>query len=69
MHSMNLSDQKRWSQDPSLPWPHLRVGSGGKGISLVIPRDREWYSKGEQLVFFISVPMVVVYEQIFSCCS
>jgi len=26
---MHLSDWKGWSQDPSLPRPHLRVGSGG----------------------------------------
>jgi len=34
---MPLSDQKDWSQDPLLPRPHLRVGSGGKGISVEIP--------------------------------
>ena len=34
---MQLSDWKGWSQDPSLPRPHLRVGSGGKGIFLKIP--------------------------------
>ena len=31
--AMNLSNWKGWSQNPSLPKPHLRVGSGGKGIS------------------------------------
>ncbi|XP_046759040.1 uncharacterized protein LOC419335 [Gallus gallus] len=34
---MHLSDWKGWSQDPPFPSPHLRVGSGGKCISLVIP--------------------------------
>ena len=37
VHAMNLSDQKRWSQDPPLPSPHLRVGSGSEGILLEIP--------------------------------
>jgi len=32
VHAMPLSDQKGWSQDPPLPRPHLRVGSGGKGV-------------------------------------
>ncbi|XP_052536285.1 mitotic spindle assembly checkpoint protein MAD1 isoform X4 [Tympanuchus pallidicinctus] len=34
---MQLSDHKVWSQDPPLPSPHLRVGSGGKGIFQEIP--------------------------------
>jgi len=56
------------SQDPPLPRPHLRVGSGGKGISLEIPAY--WSpSKGEQLLFFISVHMAVAFEQILTCCS
>ena len=33
VHAMHLSDQKGWSQDPPLPRPHVRVGSGGEGIS------------------------------------
>ena len=33
---MPLSDRKGWSQDPTLPCPHLRVGGGGKGICLEI---------------------------------
>ena len=33
VHAMQLSDRKGWSQDPPLPRPHLRAGSGGKGIS------------------------------------
>ena len=33
---MHLSDRKEWSQDPPLPRPHLRVGSGGNGILLEI---------------------------------
>jgi len=37
LHSMNLSDQKGWSQDPPLPSPHARVGSGGEGTSQEIP--------------------------------
>ena len=34
---MYLSDGQGWSQDASLPRPHLRVGSGSEGISLEIP--------------------------------
>jgi len=33
VHAVYLSYQKGWSQDPPLPGPHLRVGSGGTGIS------------------------------------
>ena len=33
VHAMQLSDWKGWSRDPPLPRPHLRVGSGGGGIS------------------------------------
>jgi len=32
-----VHDQKGWSQDPPLPRPHLRGGSGGNGIVLEIP--------------------------------
>ena len=50
LHAMHLSDQKGWSQDPSLPKPHLRVGSGGEGTLLEIPAY--WRpSEGEQLFF------------------
>jgi len=34
VYAMHLSDWKGWSQDPPLPRPHLRAGSGGKRISL-----------------------------------
>jgi len=37
VHAMDLSDWKEWSQDPPLPRPHLRVGSGGKGLLLESP--------------------------------
>jgi len=33
VYAMQLSDWKGWSQDLPLPRPHLRVGSGGEGIS------------------------------------
>jgi len=44
--AMHLSDWKGWSQDPSFPKTHLRVGSGGKGILLEIPAYLR-SSKGE----------------------
>jgi len=37
LHAMHLSDQNGCTQDPPFPRPHLRVGSGGKGISVEIP--------------------------------
>ena len=37
VHAVLLRDWKGWSQDPPLPRPHLRAGSGGKGILLKIP--------------------------------
>ena len=51
-----------------LPRPHLRVGSGGKGILLEIPVYMR-YSGGKQLPSFISMPTAVAFEQILTCCS
>ena len=56
------------SQDPLLPRPHLRVGSGGKGILLEIPAYLR-LSEGKQLLSFVSVPVVVASEQILTYCS
>jgi len=50
VHAMLLSDRKGWSQDPSLPRSHLRVGSGGKGILLEILTYLRPY-KGKQMFF------------------
>jgi len=33
VHATYLSDWKGWSQDATLPRPHVRVGSGGKDTS------------------------------------
>jgi len=33
VQAMHLSDWKGWNQDPSLPRPHLKVGSGGGSVS------------------------------------
>ena len=68
VHAMFLSDQKSWSQDPPLPRPRLRVGSGGKGILLKIPAYLRPF-KGKQLLSFISVPTAVAFEQVLTCCS
>ena len=35
VHAMD--DQKDWSQDPPLPRPHLRFGSGGQAVLLEVP--------------------------------
>ena len=45
-----LNDQRGWSQDPSLPRPHLRVGSGGEKISLEIPAYGRSF-RGKQFFF------------------
>jgi len=50
VYAMALSDQKRWSQDPCPPRPHLRVGSGGESILLGI-RVYLWPSEGKYLFF------------------
>ena len=42
-----------WSQDPPLPKPHLRVGSGQEGILLEIPAYLR-PSEGKQLLSFVS---------------
>ena len=52
LYAMHLSDWEGWSQDPPLPRPHLKVCSGGKGISLEIPAYLR-PSKGKQ-IFFLS---------------
>ena len=49
---MHLSGQKGWSQDPPLPRPHLRVGSGSDGFLLEIPVYLR-SSKGRQIFFFL----------------
>jgi len=50
VHAMYPSDWKGWSQDPPLPSPHLRLGSGGEGILLEIPACLG-PSEGKQLFF------------------
>lgn len=65
MYAMHLSDQKGWSQDPPLPRPHLRVGSGGEGILLEISVYLR-SSEGKQLLSLISVSMAVAFEQTHS---
>jgi len=52
VHAMYLSDWKGQSQDPPLPRPHLRVGSGSNGILLEIPVCMR-PSEGKQLLSFI----------------
>jgi len=56
VQAVPLSDWK----DPALPRHHFRVGSGGKGILLVIPAYLR-PSEGKQLLSFLSVPMAVAF--------
>jgi len=60
LHAMQLSDQKGWSQNPPLPRPLLRVGSGGEGILLEIPVYLR-PSGGKQLFFFIPVSLAFAF--------
>lgn len=68
VHTMHLSDWNGWSQDSPRPRPHLRVGSGGKGILLEIPAHLR-PSEGKKILSFVFVPMAVAFEQVFTCCS
>ena len=65
LYAVHLSDQKSWSQDPPLPRPRLRVGSGGEGISCwrFLPT---W---DKQLFFFIFVSVTAAFELVLVCCS
>jgi len=56
-----LSDQEVCSQDPPLPRPHLRVGSGGKAVSLEIPTYLRPLEV-KQLLSLVSVPTAVAFE-------
>jgi len=57
-----------WSQDPPLPRPHLRIGSGGESFSLEIPVYVRSF-EGKQLLFFIFVSLVIAFDWVLSCCS
>jgi len=50
VYAMLLSDWTGWSQDPPLPWSHLRVGSGGEVISLELSAYQK-PSRGKQFSF------------------
>ena len=68
VHAMYLSDWKGWSQDPSLPRPHLRVGSGSKGLLLEIHACLG-PSEGKQLFSFVSVSMTATFGLVLLCCG
>ena len=68
VHVTNLSDQKGWSQDPLLCRPHLRVGSGGRGILLQVPVYLRSF-EGKQNLSFVYVLVAVAFEQVVTCCS
>ena len=63
---MHLSDWKGQILAPSLPRPHLRVGSEGKSILLeILVYLRS--SSGKLILPFVSVLTAVVFEQILAC--
>jgi len=68
VHAMQLIDWKEWSHDPPLLRPHLRVGSGGEGIFLVIPAYLR-PSKGKETFPFVSVFVAAAFGLIFACCG
>ena len=68
MHAMYRSDWKVWGQDAPLPRPHLRVGSGGEGISLEILAYLR-PSKSKQLFSFVSTSMAAALGLIVLRCS
>jgi len=45
VYAIHLNDQKGWSQDPPLPRPHLRAGSGGEVILLEVPSIPEAFER------------------------
>ena len=69
VYAVHLNNWKGWSQDPPLPRPHLRAGSGGEGFLLEIPVYVR-PSKGKQFFFsFVSVSMAAVFGHTLACCS
>ena len=68
VHPMHLSDWKGWCQDPPLPRPRLRVGSGDKGVSLEITVYLR-PSEAEQLFSFVSASMAVAFGLVLIYCS
>ena len=68
VQAMHLSDWEGWNQDPPLPRPHLRIGSGSEGILLEMPAYLRPF-KGKQLFFFISASVAVAFGLVLRCCS
>ena len=58
VQAMHLNDQKGQRQDPPLPRPHLRVGSGGEGLLLEVSAALR-LSEGKWFLFFISALLAV----------
>lgn len=50
VRGMHLSDQRRWSQDPPLLRPHLRVGNGGED-TLIEMSAHARLSEGKKIFF------------------
>ena len=71
VHATDLNDWKCWSQDPSLPRPHLKVGSGGKSILLEMAAYLR-LSVGKEIGFFFCccwfVCLFVFCFFVHSCC-
>ena len=70
-NAMQLSDQKGWSQDPPLPRPHLRAGSGGEGISKevrVYPRPSEG-KRSFFLCFFVHSLCLFLFAAAWDCAT
>ena len=68
LRTMHLSDQKGWNQDPPLPRPHLRVGSGGNGVLLEISTYMKPFEGKQGFFSFVSVS-TAVFGLILACYS
>ena len=70
VQAMQLNGRKGWSQDPPLPRPHLRVGSGGEGIWRSLPAwGPHRPSESKQILSLISMPTAVMSWQVLTCCG
>ena len=68
-HCMHLSDHNGWSQDPPLPRPHLKVSSGGEGISCWRFLPTWDILKVSTSSSFVSVSVAAVFGLNLICCS
>jgi len=74
VHAMHLSGRNGWIQDPLLPRPHWRAGSGGEVISSgdpCLPVDLTGLLKVSSFfpLFLCAHCCCITAERIFTCCT